>query len=80
MTLSAVKCLVRFYRPQVRISSWPKEIPGSWFSEFKRGKIVSLPIVPSLLTFSVVPPAHSLAKLLRGFCIHTFNKARAQKY
>uniref|UniRef100_A0A673CGF7 Collagen, type XI, alpha 1a n=1 Tax=Sphaeramia orbicularis TaxID=375764 RepID=A0A673CGF7_9TELE len=25
----------------VRISSWPKEIPGSWFSEFKRGKILS---------------------------------------
>ena len=28
---------------QVRISSWPKEVPGTWFSEFKRGKIVSLP-------------------------------------
>lgn len=27
---------------QVRISNWPKESPGSWFSEFKRGKIVSL--------------------------------------
>lgn len=26
---------------QVRISNWPKESPGSWFSEFKRGKIVS---------------------------------------
>lgn len=26
---------------QVRISSWPKENPGSWFSEFKRGKLVS---------------------------------------
>ncbi|XP_016534389.1 collagen alpha-1(XI) chain-like [Poecilia formosa] len=25
----------------VRISSWPKETPGSWFSEFKRGKIFS---------------------------------------
>uniref|UniRef100_A0A3Q0T4R0 Fibrillar collagen NC1 domain-containing protein n=1 Tax=Amphilophus citrinellus TaxID=61819 RepID=A0A3Q0T4R0_AMPCI len=25
----------------VRISSWPKEVPGSWFSEFKRGKIFS---------------------------------------
>lgn len=25
---------------KVRISSWPKEIPGSWFSEFKRGKLV----------------------------------------
>uniref|UniRef100_A0A4W5Q0A1 Fibrillar collagen NC1 domain-containing protein n=2 Tax=Hucho hucho TaxID=62062 RepID=A0A4W5Q0A1_9TELE len=25
----------------VRISNWPKEAPGSWFSEFKRGKIVS---------------------------------------
>uniref|UniRef100_A0A8C7Q639 Fibrillar collagen NC1 domain-containing protein n=1 Tax=Oncorhynchus mykiss TaxID=8022 RepID=A0A8C7Q639_ONCMY len=25
----------------VRISSWPKEIPGSWFSEFKRGKLLS---------------------------------------
>uniref|UniRef100_A0A8D3BFD2 Collagen, type XI, alpha 1a n=1 Tax=Scophthalmus maximus TaxID=52904 RepID=A0A8D3BFD2_SCOMX len=25
----------------VRISSWPKEVPGSWFSEFKRGKILS---------------------------------------
>lgn len=25
---------------QVRISSWPKEKPGSWFSEFKRGKLV----------------------------------------
>ncbi|KAG7216742.1 hypothetical protein INR49_021125 [Caranx melampygus] len=25
----------------VRISSWPKEAPGSWFSEFKRGKILS---------------------------------------
>uniref|UniRef100_A0A3B3S7L4 Fibrillar collagen NC1 domain-containing protein n=1 Tax=Paramormyrops kingsleyae TaxID=1676925 RepID=A0A3B3S7L4_9TELE len=26
---------------QVRISSWPKEVPGSWFSEFKRGKLLS---------------------------------------
>lgn len=26
---------------QVRLSNWPKESPGSWFSEFKRGKIVS---------------------------------------
>uniref|UniRef100_A0AAY4AXU7 Fibrillar collagen NC1 domain-containing protein n=1 Tax=Denticeps clupeoides TaxID=299321 RepID=A0AAY4AXU7_9TELE len=25
----------------VRMSSWPKEYPGSWFSEFKRGKILS---------------------------------------
>uniref|UniRef100_A0A9J7ZRB4 Collagen, type XI, alpha 1b n=1 Tax=Cyprinus carpio carpio TaxID=630221 RepID=A0A9J7ZRB4_CYPCA len=25
----------------VRISNWPKESPGSWFSEFKRGKILS---------------------------------------
>ncbi|ELK30731.1 Collagen alpha-1(XI) chain [Myotis davidii] len=25
----------------VRISSWPKEKPGSWFSEFKRGKLLS---------------------------------------
>lgn len=25
----------------VRISSWPKENPGSWFSEFKRGKTLS---------------------------------------
>lgn len=25
---------------QVRLSSWPKEKPGSWFSEFKRGKLV----------------------------------------
>uniref|UniRef100_A0A8B9TN32 Fibrillar collagen NC1 domain-containing protein n=1 Tax=Anas platyrhynchos TaxID=8839 RepID=A0A8B9TN32_ANAPL len=25
----------------VRISSWPKENPGSWFSEFKRGKLLS---------------------------------------
>uniref|UniRef100_A0A8C6PVR3 Collagen, type XI, alpha 1a n=1 Tax=Nothobranchius furzeri TaxID=105023 RepID=A0A8C6PVR3_NOTFU len=25
----------------VRLSSWPKESPGSWFSEFKRGKIFS---------------------------------------
>uniref|UniRef100_A0A8C1GCV7 Collagen, type XI, alpha 1a n=1 Tax=Cyprinus carpio TaxID=7962 RepID=A0A8C1GCV7_CYPCA len=25
----------------VRISSWPKEVSGSWFSEFKRGKILS---------------------------------------
>ncbi|KAG2461338.1 COBA1 protein, partial [Polypterus senegalus] len=25
----------------VRLSSWPKEAPGSWFSEFKRGKILS---------------------------------------
>uniref|UniRef100_A0A8C5ASX7 Collagen, type XI, alpha 1a n=1 Tax=Gadus morhua TaxID=8049 RepID=A0A8C5ASX7_GADMO len=25
----------------VKISSWPKENPGSWFSEFKRGKILS---------------------------------------
>uniref|UniRef100_A0AAX7SS59 Fibrillar collagen NC1 domain-containing protein n=1 Tax=Astatotilapia calliptera TaxID=8154 RepID=A0AAX7SS59_ASTCA len=24
-----------------RISNWPKESPGSWFSEFKRGKILS---------------------------------------
>uniref|UniRef100_A0A8C8R7Y8 Fibrillar collagen NC1 domain-containing protein n=1 Tax=Pelusios castaneus TaxID=367368 RepID=A0A8C8R7Y8_9SAUR len=25
----------------VRISSWPKENPGTWFSEFKRGKLLS---------------------------------------
>lgn len=25
----------------VRISSWPKEKPGSWYSEFKRGKLLS---------------------------------------
>ncbi|KAG5840929.1 hypothetical protein ANANG_G00194080 [Anguilla anguilla] len=25
----------------VRLTSWPKEIPGSWFSEFKRGKMMS---------------------------------------
>lgn len=25
----------------VRISNWPKESPGSWFSEFKRGKILN---------------------------------------
>uniref|UniRef100_A0A452GS78 Fibrillar collagen NC1 domain-containing protein n=1 Tax=Gopherus agassizii TaxID=38772 RepID=A0A452GS78_9SAUR len=25
----------------VRISSWPKENPGAWFSEFKRGKLLS---------------------------------------
>ncbi|XP_038852777.1 collagen alpha-1(V) chain-like [Salvelinus namaycush] len=25
----------------VRISSWPKELPGSWFSEFEHGKIFS---------------------------------------
>uniref|UniRef100_A0AAQ4NW57 Collagen, type XI, alpha 1b n=1 Tax=Gasterosteus aculeatus aculeatus TaxID=481459 RepID=A0AAQ4NW57_GASAC len=25
----------------VRISNWPKELPGSWFSEFKRGKILN---------------------------------------
>lgn len=24
-----------------RISNWPKEAPGSWFSEFKRGKILN---------------------------------------
>lgn len=24
-----------------RITSWPKENPGSWFSEFKRGKLLS---------------------------------------
>lgn len=30
-----------FFCLQVRISSWPKENPGSWFSEFKRGKMVS---------------------------------------
>uniref|UniRef100_A0A3P8XJW6 Fibrillar collagen NC1 domain-containing protein n=1 Tax=Esox lucius TaxID=8010 RepID=A0A3P8XJW6_ESOLU len=25
----------------VRISNWPKETPGTWFSEFKRGKILN---------------------------------------
>lgn len=25
----------------VRISNWPKESPGAWFSEFKRGKILN---------------------------------------
>uniref|UniRef100_A0A3Q2SSV2 Collagen, type XI, alpha 1b n=1 Tax=Fundulus heteroclitus TaxID=8078 RepID=A0A3Q2SSV2_FUNHE len=25
----------------VRMSNWPKESPGSWFSEFKRGKILN---------------------------------------
>lgn len=53
------KCVINvclFCCPQVRISSWPKEIPGSWFSEFKRGKIVSQPtMVPSLLLFSNFP-------------------------
>lgn len=29
---------------QARITSWPKENPGSWFSEFKRGKLVRLPL------------------------------------
>lgn len=24
-----------------RVTAWPKEIPGSWFSEFKRGKLLS---------------------------------------
>uniref|UniRef100_A0A2I3GV31 Fibrillar collagen NC1 domain-containing protein n=1 Tax=Nomascus leucogenys TaxID=61853 RepID=A0A2I3GV31_NOMLE len=27
--------------PWGRITSWPKENPGSWFSEFKRGKLLS---------------------------------------
>lgn len=27
--------------PQARLTSWVKENPGSWFSEFKRGKLVS---------------------------------------
>lgn len=27
--------------PQARLTSWLKENPGSWFSEFKRGKLVS---------------------------------------
>uniref|UniRef100_G1TNT5 Fibrillar collagen NC1 domain-containing protein n=1 Tax=Oryctolagus cuniculus TaxID=9986 RepID=G1TNT5_RABIT len=26
---------------QARITAWPKENPGSWFSEFKRGKLLS---------------------------------------
>lgn len=26
---------------QSRVTSWAKESPGSWFSEFKRGKLVS---------------------------------------
>uniref|UniRef100_A0A663EUS8 Fibrillar collagen NC1 domain-containing protein n=1 Tax=Aquila chrysaetos chrysaetos TaxID=223781 RepID=A0A663EUS8_AQUCH len=26
---------------RARITSWPKENPGSWFSEFKRGKLLS---------------------------------------
>lgn len=28
---------------QSRVTSWAKESPGSWFSEFKRGKLVSFP-------------------------------------
>lgn len=35
---SSPTCL--FHRFQARITSWPKETPGSWFSEFKRGKLV----------------------------------------
>lgn len=34
---------------KVRLSSWPKEVPGSWFSEFKRGKIVSALSHPSFI-------------------------------
>lgn len=30
-------------RAQARLTSWPKENPGSWFSEFKRGKLVRRP-------------------------------------
>lgn len=33
----------------MRLSSWPKEVPGSWFSEFKRGKIVSALSHPSFI-------------------------------
>lgn len=33
-------------RVQARITSWPKENPGSWFSEFKRGKLVRRPRPP----------------------------------
>lgn len=56
-------CLVCF--PQVRISSWPKEVPGSWFSEFKRGKIVSiLSSASSTLLHKAETP--SLTALLNG--------------
>lgn len=34
--------------PQARLTSWVKENPGSWFSEFKRGKLVS-PTLPNVL-------------------------------
>uniref|UniRef100_I3KQC5 Collagen, type XI, alpha 1b n=1 Tax=Oreochromis niloticus TaxID=8128 RepID=I3KQC5_ORENI len=41
-----------------RISNWPKESPGSWFSEFKRGKIVSQP-AQLLFSFLLPPSRHS---------------------
>lgn len=34
-----------------RITSWPKENPGSWFSEFKRGKLVRPPLASLGLSF-----------------------------
>lgn len=42
LCLTQTSCSVFLVFPQVRLSSWPKETPGSWFSEFKRGKMVSL--------------------------------------
>lgn len=44
-----------WYLLQARISNWPKESPGSWFSEFKRGKIVSQPA--QLLFSFLLPPS-----------------------
>lgn len=55
-------CCCCCYWLQVRISSWPKETPGSWFSEFKRGKMVSLfffsPAVHSSVKFEIVGSWH----------------------
>lgn len=47
-----------WYLLQARISNWPKESPGSWFSEFKRGKIVSQP-AHLLFSFLLPPSRHS---------------------
>lgn len=63
--MSAINVLFLVCFPQVRISSWPKEIPGSWFSEFKRGKIVSLSVMHRMncsnsLVFSTHSPVQRL--------------------
>ncbi|KAL8174534.1 UNVERIFIED_CONTAM: Collagen alpha-1(V) chain [Gekko kuhli] len=47
-----------------RITSWPKENPGSWFSEFKRGKLTGAHQLFLLLGYGQKPVCILHARLL----------------